>query len=83
MTQHNSHSQLIPLPLVKEAAGYETWSRLYYDAQYGRLGVVSRMGTRKYVEYSAARAYLERVRPGEGPAALDQLLQPEIVVTGK
>ena len=83
MTQDNSQSRLIPLPLVKDAARYETWSKLYYDAQYGHLGRVSRLGSRKYVEYASARAYLERVRPGDGPAALDRLLQPEIVVAGK
>lgn len=82
MSHDNSQSQLVPLPLVREAAGFIPFSRIYYDASRGRLGPIHRLGTRKYVTYAAARAYLETFWPSADAAGLDKLLQPTIVALG-
>ena len=82
MSQDNSQHQLVPLPLVREAAGFIPFSRIYYDASRGRLGPIHRLSTRQYVTYPAARAYLEKFWPNVDPAGLDKLLQPTIVDPG-
>jgi hypothetical protein len=82
VSQNISHPPLVPLPLVREAAGFIAFSRLYYDASRGRLGPIHRLGTRKYVTYSGARAYLEKFWPSVDAATLDKLLQPTIVAPG-
>ena len=82
MSQDNSQPQLVPLPLIREAAGFIAFSRLYYDASRGRLGAIHRLGTRKYATYAAARAYLEKFWPNAGAAGLDKLLHPTIDTLG-
>jgi hypothetical protein len=81
VSQDNSQPQLVPLPLIREAAGFIAFSRLYYDASRGRLGAIHRLGTRKYATYPAARAYLEKFWPN-GAGELDKLLQPTVDALG-
>ena len=69
---------LVPLPLVRVAAG-RSWSQVYHDADMGRLGPVTRIGSRLYVRHNSALAYLARVRPDDGAAALEQLLRPAAI----
>ena len=69
---------LVPLPLVRAAAG-RSWSQVYHDADMGRLGPVTRIGSRLYLDHDSALAYLARVRPDDGPAALEDLLRPATI----
>lgn len=74
MSQVTIAPPLVPLPLVRAATGH-SWSRIYHDANQGRLGSVRRIGTRLYTDYTSALAYVERARPAAGGAALNSALQ--------